>query len=247
MLWLKKKHHRVSPSRNTPSLFRITLLYLADQQWENCKTISCLILSLHFCYPHLLSLPMYRNLNMSACKGSVFERGCYRSLDAWRGKKGNGLSDLCEWFPQCSNSSMKARLVSEVRRKMSIATYPTSPRMESESGVWSHWTSMVGHYKVSNSSKSISSFCWILTLETCDLSVLFCKTMLWHGMSVYIQEICVNAQPRTRRELRSKFFQYMWKPLFVLFKEIFWFDMTGLFLRKSGRSPNWFLVHVVTR
>lgn len=39
---------------------------------------------------------LYRNLNMSASNSSAVERGCYRSLDAWGGKKGNGLSDLCE-------------------------------------------------------------------------------------------------------------------------------------------------------
>lgn len=37
---------------------------------------------------------LYRNLNMSASNSSAVERGCYRSLDAWGGKKGNGLSDL---------------------------------------------------------------------------------------------------------------------------------------------------------
>lgn len=66
---------------------------------------------------------------MSATKCSTVERGCYWSLDAWGEKKGNGLSDLCMRFPQCSNNSMKARLVSEVPHEMSIATYPTGQRM----------------------------------------------------------------------------------------------------------------------
>lgn len=39
---------------------------------------------------------LYRNLYMSASNLSAVERGCYRYLNAWGGKKGNGLSDLCK-------------------------------------------------------------------------------------------------------------------------------------------------------
>lgn len=70
--------------------------------------------------------------------------GWYRYLAAREPKKGNGIGDLSELFPPCPNGSIKAGLVSKVKPKMSVATYPASTNMELKSGVWSQWALMMG-------------------------------------------------------------------------------------------------------
>lgn len=50
-------------------------------------------------------------------------------------RKEMGSVTFASVFPPCSNASMKARLVSAVQCEMSIATYPTSPRIQFESGL----------------------------------------------------------------------------------------------------------------
>lgn len=175
-------------------------------------------------------------------KWSAVERGCYRSLDAWGGKKGNGLSDLCEWFSPVFKQQHESQACFWSPAQNVNCNLSHQPKdvvwkgsLESlhinDGTLWDLCTSYSSSLMAPHDSVGL----YVQLKPLRNLEVLHWENKAWHIiMNIYIQEICAS----TRRELCFNFSNSVDSP-FVQIKEINWSNLTGLFLRLFLRKYAW--------